>query len=63
MADERELLPCPFCGGHATTVLVHDGWAVRCQGCSAEAGFDTTEEKVIRFWNTRAALRSKGGEG
>ena len=67
--ENKELLPCPFCGGKAELATInnlgHDiiGVVVRCKNCRSEgSGFAygdmSTEEnkqteKAITAWNTR----------
>lgn len=58
-----ELLPCPFCGGDATTWCDSAGdrgadrMTVMCVDCEAEAPYvDTSVEgKAIAAWNRRAS--------
>jgi len=59
MNDEKELLPCPFCGGPA--VKEHPGkeiWGpnpetlIACSKCSASI-FAYSEEDAVRQWNQR----------
>lgn len=49
--DETQLLPCPFCGGSATTGMFN----VWCDKCSAATIADTfaSKEQIIAAWNTR----------
>jgi hypothetical protein len=63
---ERELLPCPFCGGKAkldpeNPELEGDAWTqVHCANaeCSVDPSVECFEdghkESAIRIWNTRA---------
>lgn len=58
----KELKPCPFCGGKAQ--LDHDGLAdysyVRCMECHARtrdiavASYHCSDDKAIELWNHRA---------
>lgn len=58
-APDDGLAPCPFCGGEAEAILVSDGWAIQCKACAMQTGFDTTEEKSARAWNTRVAASDR----
>jgi len=59
------LKACPFCGGEAKTTYIHDGRQAVCRGCGATGspvfhgpeGYESTEEKTISAWNTRAVLQ------
>lgn len=61
----KELKPCPFCGGKAQ--LDHDGLAdysyVRCMECHARtrditvASYHCSDDKAIELWNHRADVR------
>ena len=70
---DKELLPCPFCGGKAELATInnlgHDiiGVVVRCKNCHSEGssfkyGYMSPEEnerteKAIAAWNNRANSR------
>ena len=67
----KELKPCPFCGGKAQ--LDHDGLAdysyVRCMECHARtreitvASYHCSDDKAIELWNHRAdVLENVKGE-
>lgn len=63
MENNRELKPCPFCGGKASKVFDPDGteqadgkeWAytVVCNRCCASTGLCWSEEQSIKAWNDR----------
>jgi Lar family restriction alleviation protein len=55
----KELKPCPFCGGDNIKVLggkigKHDtNFFVVCKDCSATSGTDPEKTNVIEAWNRR----------
>ena len=54
--NDKELLPCPFCGGKAKTVTNSSGkWWIRCdkEFWCVQTQYEETEEEVILVWNTR----------
>ena len=56
---QKELKPCPFCGGEAVDdIYIRDGRQVSCKNCGAYmAAFNPDANiKAIEAWNTRAAL-------
>lgn len=64
--DEKELLPCPFCGAAAFIWQMHTGSKVSCsKDCvTMPSRFDmgfTSREIAIKFWNRRT-LREKEGK-
>jgi Lar family restriction alleviation protein len=56
-AEERELLPCPFCGGDAQTDFIEHifSYLIECYVCDAQGPICETKEEAIAAWNTRAA--------
>lgn len=50
--DQRELLPCPFCG-HPATKEKFSGWRVSCISCMAGGSAYDKLENAIETWNTR----------
>ena len=49
----KELLPCPFCGGEAALAYgVYDRW-IFCKKCGASTKQYETNEEAIAAWNTR----------
>lgn len=56
--SDRELLPCPFCGG---VPILHHGHAdityLLCDACGAVASFrpNLKGQDTVRAWNRRAA--------
>lgn len=66
---ERDLLPCPFCGGEASVIGIRDGRQVSCKGqprtpCFAKGpavyhgpgGWEECEAEAITAWNQRQPL-------
>ena len=49
----KELLPCPFCGGQAFLNPHYYDFCVECFFCGAGTSFHHTEEEAIKRWNTR----------
>ena len=57
-----ELLPCPFCGGRPSGILVSDGdynpigFYFECEPCGFELAEMPTEAEAEATWNRRAPL-------
>lgn len=60
MTVERELKPCPFCGGEAKRIAEDGGvfpsYFVRCQACKARVWGTDHPDTAAERWNTRAVL-------
>ena len=61
MADEKKLLPCPFCGGEAKFVDVSGYWCSvmcrKCNACSNSFSYSceyAAKDLAIEAWNRRA---------
>lgn len=58
MSDKlSELLPCPFCGGRASSSQQTTGgrWAAYCLDCEAMVDGEFSEPDAIAAWNRRAS--------
>jgi hypothetical protein len=60
MTPAEQLLPCPFCGGCATTCEFDNGYfVVGCESCGIDRNNDedgTGNFDAVAAWNTRAHL-------
>ena len=57
---ETKLLPCPFCGGEATTYVAYDdGYYVCCDECGCGLPVYITEADAIEAWNKRTPPTSE----
>lgn len=60
MSDDKELKPCPFCGGKNLDIsqvseVVDYGWyVVDCFDCVISGPMRLGEDEAIKAWNTRA---------
>lgn len=69
MEEEFKLLPCPFCGGEATTHAYYSAYscdssftAVGCNSCGVFGQmWDNRKElkEAVEHWNTRAESNAK----
>ena len=50
---DRELKPCPFCGGEGAIRTTHWGCFILCENCRTSIGIKDTEEDAINVWNNR----------
>lgn len=56
-SPDRELLPCPFCGGD-DAAIIQSGYGCftgACMGCQAVGPYGDTREAAAVEWNSRAA--------
>jgi Lar family restriction alleviation protein len=53
---DRELLPCPFCGGEAEADGLPNYAYYMCKECGASSKTCTTEENARAAWNRRVKL-------
>ena len=49
----KELLPCPFCGGEVNILVFGGVYMVQCENCRIATDIDTEKETAIKVWNTR----------
>ena len=67
--NERELKPCPFCGGKVKVECVDDEFFyISCESCASGTSFgkvfedgtagDATKEETISAWNKRISKTS-----
>jgi Lar family restriction alleviation protein len=64
LKKDKELLPCPFCGGEAEYDYEHmigdvyaecnKVYSVQCNDCEAYVFSDFGEKECIELWNTRS---------
>lgn len=60
MNNNKELKPCPFCGGEACTMEEFDGfdttqYSVQCQSCKIETMLFNERAEAIAAWNRRVS--------
>lgn len=57
MTHQRNLIPCPFCGGDADISMITSNSVIRfmgfCKECGAMGKMERTEEEAARSWNIR----------
>ena len=51
--NNKELLPCPFCGGEAESIDFFPRFFVKCKNCGANTGFHLNISNAIEAWNER----------
>ena len=51
--NNKELLPCPFCGGEAESIDLFPHFFVKCKNCATSTGFHSNISNAIKDWNTR----------
>ena len=51
--NNKELLPCPFCGGEAESIDFFPRFFVKCKNCGANTGFHLNISNAIESWNSR----------
>ena len=49
----KELLPCPFCGGEAELNPHFYDFLIACSSCGIGTHFYHTKREAIEAWNTR----------
>lgn len=66
MRTERELLPCPFCGGAAVLRKTPNMWMVECDnaGCGSNPdALAVLRHDVVAAWNRRAPVDAPAEDG
>ena len=51
--SNKELNPCPFCGGKAESIDLFPRFFVKCKNCGANTGIHLNIPNAIEAWNTR----------
>lgn len=52
---EKELKPCPFCGGKASYIESGKGaYWIKCYRCRVETEAYDCKEEALKVWNRRA---------
>lgn len=60
MPADKELLPCPFCGGKSFVSSTLEGdFYVMCEreDCFGMVGYTASAEQAVENWNTRPATK------
>jgi len=60
--DKNDLMPCPFCGAYAFTVLnrSYQTWSIRCVDCSVQTCCCQNRIAAINLWNKRVKIFCDG---
>lgn len=54
---ERELKPCPFCGGEASMRIYFTGrYGAECDNCGVRGLVRDTKSEAAEAWNKRAGV-------
>jgi len=64
MSAERELKPCPFCGGEPSVSYGTDHTNkpcpyIECINCAGMGGFAESEQEAKEAWNARSQVDVK----
>ena len=57
--NNKELLPCPFCGGEADIEGISELHYISCKNCYAETRVYGSKAEAIDAWNTRNYLEKQ----
>lgn len=70
MSDEKELLPCPFCGAPANVLNIprEPSYYVECSDCKATSAIvtacgDEPRPALVARWNKRHNVRANRPSG
>ncbi len=60
MAENKELKPCPFCGGEGKLYVFPDHimtkYNVQCLGCGASGRYSNSKNDAVYAWNYRTSI-------
>lgn len=60
MAEDKELKPCPFCGGEGQLYVypnhIKTEYNVQCSGCGASSRYSKSENDAVFAWNYRTSI-------
>ena len=57
--NNKELLPCPFCGGEAEINGISEVHYISCKNCYAETRVYGSKAEAINAWNTRKYMEKQ----
>ena len=57
--ENKELKPCPFCGGKAEDLVYDCEFWINCMKCHNGTSPYDSQEEAVKAWNTRHTLQPK----
>jgi Lar family restriction alleviation protein len=54
--EDKEILPCPFCGSNKISVICKYYFYCFCDDCEAEGSIKESREEAIEAWNKRKGV-------